>query len=85
MEFRPCIDIQNGKLKQIVGGSLTDQNDHATENFVSILFYSFIFPMTREHRTTLPAYLIMSQVVSSEKLLKCVRPLAYNAHPQPNI
>ena len=35
MEFRPCIDIHNGKVKQIVGGSLTDQNDHATENFVS--------------------------------------------------
>lgn len=35
MEFRPCIDIHNGKVKQIVGGSLTDRNDHATENFVS--------------------------------------------------
>ena len=22
MEFRPCIDIHNGKVKQIVGGSL---------------------------------------------------------------
>ena len=35
MEFRPCIDIHNGKVKQIVGGSLTDQNDMAEENFVS--------------------------------------------------
>ena len=25
MHFRPCIDIHNGKVKQIVGGSLTDQ------------------------------------------------------------
>ena len=25
MEFRPCIDIHNGKVKQIVGGSLRDQ------------------------------------------------------------
>ena len=24
MKFRPCIDIHNGKVKQIVGGSLTD-------------------------------------------------------------
>ena len=24
MEFRPCIDIHNGKEKQIVGGSLKD-------------------------------------------------------------
>lgn len=35
MRFRPCIDIHNGKVKQIVGGSLTDQNDYAKENFVS--------------------------------------------------
>lgn len=35
MEFRPCIDIHNGKVKQIVGGSLTDQDNYASENFVS--------------------------------------------------
>jgi len=37
MEFRPCIDIHNGKVKQIVGGSLLDENDYAKENFVSEL------------------------------------------------
>ena len=35
MRFRPCIDIHNGKVKQIVGGSLRDQGDHAEENFSS--------------------------------------------------
>lgn len=35
MKFRPCIDIHNGKVKQIVGGSLFDQGDQAEENFVS--------------------------------------------------
>lgn len=35
MEFRPCIDIHNGKVKQIVGGSLVDTGNHAKENFVS--------------------------------------------------
>ena len=35
MRFRPCIDIHNGKVKQIVGGSLRDQGDQARENFVS--------------------------------------------------
>ncbi len=35
MEFRPCIDIHNGKVKQIVGGSLLDEGDQAKENFVS--------------------------------------------------
>lgn len=35
MEFRPCIDIHNGKVKQIVGGSLRDQGSRAEENFVA--------------------------------------------------
>lgn len=35
MKFRPCIDIHNGKVKQIVGGSLQDQGNQASENFVS--------------------------------------------------
>lgn len=35
MKFRPCIDIHNGQVKQIVGGSLLDQNNQAEENFVS--------------------------------------------------
>lgn len=35
MKFKPCIDIHNGKVKQIVGGSLADQGDYAKENFVS--------------------------------------------------
>ncbi len=33
MRFRPCIDIHNGAVKQIVGGSLRDDSDHAVENF----------------------------------------------------
>ena len=35
MQFRPCIDIHNGKVKQIVGSSLKDKNNEALENFVS--------------------------------------------------
>ena len=35
MEFRPCIDIHNGKVKQIVGSSLADKGDRADENFVA--------------------------------------------------
>lgn len=33
MKFRPCIDLHEGKVKQIVGGSLNDSG--AKENFVS--------------------------------------------------
>lgn len=35
MKFRPCIDIHNGKVKQIVGGSLKDEGDTAVTNFAS--------------------------------------------------
>lgn len=35
MRFRPCIDIHNGKVKQIVGGSLSDDGGGTKENFVS--------------------------------------------------
>ncbi len=35
MEFRPCIDIHNGRVKQIVGSSLRDAGDAAAENFVA--------------------------------------------------
>ncbi|MFP7170221.1 phosphoribosylformimino-5-aminoimidazole carboxamide ribotide isomerase [Terribacillus sp. 7520-G] len=35
MLFRPCIDLHNGQVKQIVGSSITAENDHVIENFVS--------------------------------------------------
>ena len=33
--FRPCIDLHEGKVKQIVGGSLTDDATTLRTNFVS--------------------------------------------------
>jgi phosphoribosylformimino-5-aminoimidazole carboxamide ribotide isomerase len=33
--FRPCIDLHEGKVKQIVGGSLRDDGTAPKENFVS--------------------------------------------------
>ena len=35
MKFRPCIDIHNGQVKQIVGGSLKDDQNQAKENYTS--------------------------------------------------
>ena len=35
MKFRPCIDIHNGIVKQIVGGSLNKDSMKARENFVA--------------------------------------------------
>jgi hypothetical protein len=34
MRFRPCIDLHDGKVKQIVGASLKD-DEAVVENFVS--------------------------------------------------
>lgn len=50
MRIRPCIDIHNGKVKQIVGSTLRDgagqQEGTASENFVadrSAAFYSSVY------------------------------------------
>lgn len=48
MKFRPCIDIHNGKVKQIVGGSLKDFCDTASENFVSEQDAAFYARLYRE-------------------------------------
>jgi phosphoribosylformimino-5-aminoimidazole carboxamide ribotide isomerase len=46
MKFRPCIDLHHGKVKQIVGGTLTDDSRGLVENFVSnhdAAYYSALF------------------------------------------
>ena len=48
MKFRPCIDIHNGKVKQIVGGTLRDTGDAALENFSSEQDASFFASLYRE-------------------------------------
>ncbi len=48
MKLRPCIDIHNGKVKQIVGSSLKDKGDSASENFVSERGADFYARMYRE-------------------------------------
>lgn len=49
MKFRPCIDIHNGKVKQIVGESLKDKGDTADENFVSKRDAAFYAKLYKEH------------------------------------
>lgn len=48
MEFRPCIDIHNGRVKQIVGGSLKDKGNQADENFVSQMDGAFYANMYKK-------------------------------------
>lgn len=48
MRFRPCIDIHNGKVKQIVGSSLKDKGDQAQENYISQHDASYYADLYRE-------------------------------------
>jgi phosphoribosylformimino-5-aminoimidazole carboxamide ribotide isomerase len=46
LKFRPCIDLHNGKVKQIVGGTLRDDSKGLVENFVSdrdAAYYATLF------------------------------------------
>ena len=47
MRFRPCIDIHNGKVKQIVGSTLSDSS--AKENFVANKGADHYASIYREH------------------------------------
>ena len=49
MNFRPCIDIHNGKVKQIVGGSLQDAGNQAKENFVADKDASYYANLYKEY------------------------------------
>lgn len=49
-QFRPCIDLHQGQVKQIVGGSLNDQG--ATTNFVSKYDAAYYADLYRQHHLT---------------------------------
>ena len=65
MEFRPCIDIHNGKVKQIVGGSLRDENNQAKENFVAEQDAAFFAKLYRQ-RHIKGGHIILLNPVGSE-------------------
>ncbi|MDE6992827.1 MAG: phosphoribosylformimino-5-aminoimidazole carboxamide ribotide isomerase [Lachnospiraceae bacterium] len=65
MEFRPCIDIHNGCVKQIVGGSLKDRNDEAVENYVSAQDAAFYARLYREYQITNGHIILLNPVTSS--------------------
>lgn len=65
MEFRPCIDIHNGKVKQIVGGSLRDEGSAAAENFVAEQDAAFFAGLYRD-AGLLGGHIILLNPVGSE-------------------
>jgi phosphoribosylformimino-5-aminoimidazole carboxamide ribotide isomerase len=50
--FRPCIDLHDGRVKQIVGGTLTDDGGALRTNFVSAQPAEFYAALYREDALT---------------------------------
>lgn len=65
MEFRPCIDIHNGQVKQIVGGSLKDEQGQAEENFISNQDAKFFAKLYKE-RNIAGGHIILLNPVGSQ-------------------
>ena len=82
MRFRPCIDIHNGKVKQIVGSSLQDKGDTAKENFVAAKDADFYARMYKELGLT-GGHIILLNTVDSPyyELTRRQAVLALNATP----
>lgn len=82
MKFRPCIDIHNGQVKQIVGGSLKDKNDEAEENFVSAQDAGYYADLYRKHQIK-GGHIILLNPVSSPyyEATKAQAELALSRYP----
>jgi phosphoribosylformimino-5-aminoimidazole carboxamide ribotide isomerase len=48
--FRPCIDLHQGQVKQIVGGTLTESG--ASTNFISNQSATYYADLYRQHQLT---------------------------------
>lgn len=82
MKFRPCIDIHNGQVKQIVGATLADKNNFAKENFVSTQGADFYANLYKNAGIS-GGHIIMLNPVNSEFYQKnCEQALlALNEYP----
>lgn len=83
MHFRPCIDIHNGKVKQIVGASLTDQGNQAKENFTASENADYYAKMYQKDGL-IGGHVILLNPVSSEyyRETKAQAILALGAYPK---
>ena len=82
MRFRPCIDIHNGKVKQIVGGSLMDVGNQAKENFISDKDGGYYAGLYKDHGLK-GGHIILLNPAGSEYYEEDVRQaeLALKAYP----
>lgn len=82
MEFRPCIDIHNGQVKQIVGSSLKDENDFAKENFVSSVNADYYASLYKKDSLKGGHIIILNPVTSEYYEADCRQAqLAFEAYP----
>lgn len=72
MKFRPCIDIHNGKVKQIVGSTLKDDPEAVVENFVSERNAEYYAEMFKNDKLT-GGHVIMLGPGNEEQALKALR------------
>jgi len=66
VEFRPCIDIHDGKVKQIVGSTLSDATGTAAENFVSEKGPEYYADLFRENGLTGGHVIILNKAGTAE-------------------
>jgi phosphoribosylformimino-5-aminoimidazole carboxamide ribotide isomerase len=52
LQFRPCIDLHQGKVKQIVGATLNNENENVIENYVSTYDSSYYAEMFQRDNLT---------------------------------
>lgn len=82
MKFRPCIDIHNGSVKQIVGGSLRDAGDLAQDNFVSGQDAEFFADMYKKSGLTGGHIIILNPADSEYYQSDLIQAqMALNAYP----
>jgi len=70
MKFRPCIDLHQGKVKQIVGGTLSDIG--AQENFVSDRDAAWYADLYKRHKLS-GGHIIMLGPGNTDEALKALK------------
>lgn len=71
MKFRPCIDLHNGKVKQIVGETLGGEGQAVVENFVSSYDSTYYANMFKRDRLT-GGHVIMLGDGNKEEAIKAL-------------
>ena len=72
MKFKPCIDIHNGKVKQIVGGTLSGKDGSAKENYVSEKGADFYASLYKSQKLS-GGHIIMLGPGNREQALKALK------------